>query len=318
VTNDFTQYSGLTLAADSKALVTVQQQIFESVFAGGVLEKPGATLEAGLRQITSEQQSGAWLSWTADGRLLVVDHIGGHAYLIDADGSKRVPLSPLLEREIRSPVVHSVTACGSPDTAVFSAGPANVSALNLYKLSFSSGEPKRLTSGTLVFGPSCTPDGKWVVYLSWPAGAPHIMKVSADGDTPVELASGAVSHPRLSPDGKLVVYERLTEEGVKQKREFVIQSIEGGALVRVLSPTAKMQLFDWCPDGQALMVVQDTGAAKNLFRLPLAGGDPVQLTHFDSEPLVISAVAWSHDGKKLAITRRRSNTTDAVMFTNFR
>lgn len=79
-----------------------------------------------------------------------------------------------------------------------------------------------------------------------------------------------------------------------------------------------MQLFGWFPDGQALMVVQDTGLARNLFRLPLTGGDPMQLTHFDSEPLLVEAVAWSRDGKKLAIIRRRRNTTDAVMFTNFR
>ena len=71
------------------------------------------------------------------------------------------------------------------------------------------------------------------------------MKVSGDGGTPVELASGAVAHPYVSPDGKLVVYERLIGEGAKQKREFVIQSIEGGAPVRVLSPTATMQLFGW-------------------------------------------------------------------------
>ena len=66
------------------------------------------------------------------------------------------------------------------------------------------------------------------------------------------------------------------------------------------------------------MVVQDTGVARNLFRLPLAGGDTMQLTHFDSEPLLVTAVVWSRDGKKLAITRQRRNTTDAVMFANFR
>ena len=37
---------------------------------------------------------------------------------------------------------------------MFSAGPANVSVLNLYKLNLSTGELKRLTSGTLVFRPN--------------------------------------------------------------------------------------------------------------------------------------------------------------------
>jgi hypothetical protein len=51
---------------------------------------------------------------------------------------------------------------------------------------------------------------------------------------------------------------------------------------------------------------------------PLAGGAPVQLTHFDSEPAVVSAYAWSRDSKKFAITRARYNDTDVVMFSGFR
>jgi Tol biopolymer transport system component len=323
VTNDFTRYSGLTITSDSKALVTVQRQTFENIFVGHVPEKPGVALEAGLKQITSEQQSGEGLSWTADSKLLVLDYIAGHAYLMDADGSNRVPLVSLLEREVHGAIVHFLTVCGSADTVVLSAGPASVSVLNLYKLNLSSGEVRRLTNGGLDRAPSCTPDGKWVVYKSNSAGVGHIMRVSTDG-MPVELASGAVYLPAVSPDGKLVVYERLIGEGAKQKREFVIQSIEGGAPIRVLSPSATMQFattmqpFGWFPDGRALVVVQDTGLAQNLFRLPLAGGDLVQLTHFDSEPLLVRAAAWSRDGKKLAITRQRRNTTDAVMFTNFR
>jgi Tol biopolymer transport system component len=50
----------------------------------------------------------------------------------------------------------------------------------------------------------------------------------------------------------------------------------------------------------------------------LAGGAPVQLTHFDSEPAVVAAYAWSPDGKKFAITRARYNDTDVVMFSDFK
>jgi hypothetical protein len=34
--------------------------------------------------------------------------------------------------------------------------------------------------------------------------------------------------------------------------------------------------------------------------------------------MIVAAVAWSRDGKKLALSRRRFNTTDAVMISNFR
>jgi hypothetical protein len=42
------------------------------------------------------------------------------------------------------------------------------------------------------------------------------------------------------------------------------------------------------------------------------------LTHFDSEPALVSSYAWSRDGKKLAITRARYNADDVVMFSGFR
>jgi len=89
VTNDFTQYSGLTMTADSTVLLTVQEQIFQNVLVGDVPETPGPALEAGLKQITSEQENGEWLSWTADGKLLMADAIGRGV----PDGRRRFPSS---------------------------------------------------------------------------------------------------------------------------------------------------------------------------------------------------------------------------------
>jgi hypothetical protein len=51
---------------------------------------------------------------------------------------------------------------------------------------------------------------------------------------------------------------------------------------------------------------------------PLTSGPRVQLTHFDSEPAVVEAYAWSRDGKKFAVTRGRYNDTDVVLFSGFR
>ena len=49
-----------------------------------------------------------------------------------------------------------------------------------------------------------------------------------------------------------------------------------------------------------------------------SGGKPTAITHFSAEPFNILSVAMSPEGKKLAITRQRLNTTNAVMMTNFR
>ena len=74
----------------------------------------------------------------------------------------------------------------------------------------------------------------------------------------------------------------------------------------------------WTPDGRAITYLRIVASARNLYMQPLAGGPPVQMTHFDSEPALVVAYAWSRDGKKLAITRWRFNDTDVVQFSNFR
>jgi TolB protein len=233
------------------------------------------------------------------------------SYLMDADGSNRVTL---LERQ---PVVLFPTACGPADTAVV-ALLGDQSVLNLYRVNLTTGELKRLTNGTADQIPSCTPDGKWAVYLGNSGGQNQIMKVSSEGGTPAELARGAVSSPCISPDGKLVAYSRRTGEGAQQRFEFVIQSIEGGPPIKELPQDTSAGLSGWMPDGQALMATQGAGLYVPLFRIPIDGSERTQLTHFDSEPLLVGYVAFSRDGKQFAITRQRYNTTDAVVFTNFR
>ena len=66
------------------------------------------------------------------------------------------------------------------------------------------------------------------------------------------------------------------------------------------------------PDGKAVTYVVQKGAASNVWKQPLQGGLPKQITHFPLDR--IRSYAWSRDGKKFAITRGHESF-DAVMFT---
>jgi Tol biopolymer transport system component len=55
--------------------------------------------------------------------------------------------------------------------------------------------------------------------------------------------------------------------------------------------------------------------ATNIWEQRLAGGAPVQVTHFPSGDMF--AFAWSRDGKQLAFSRGRRKT-DVVMMSGFR
>jgi Tol biopolymer transport system component len=232
------------------------------------------------------------------------------------DGTNRVHL---LENDA---LVAAVTACDPGDMVILPIVSEN-NAQQVWRLNVASGELKQLTFGKIDRDTSCTPDGKWVVYEGSAAtdSLRHIFKVSTDGGAPVELAHGTVYDPAVSPDGTLAAYGRTEGQGASAKTKFVVQRLEGGAPIQEIDVPATYTWsgLDWLPDGHALTYVHDTtGNTQNLYMQPLAGGAPVQLTHFDSEPGVVSAYAWSRDGKKIAITRSRYNDTDVVLFTGFR
>jgi Tol biopolymer transport system component len=133
------------------------------------------------------------------------------------------------------------------------------------------------------------------------------------------LARGSVSSPATSPDGALIVYERVDGQGTAAKAKIVVQKLEGGTPWQEIDVPSYYSAFSpgWTPDGRAITYLRTVGGATQIFMQPLAGGSPVQLTHFDTEPSDIVAYAWSSDGKKIAITRARANDTDVVMFSGF-
>jgi WD40 repeat protein len=305
-------YQDLRITADGKALATVQQQIWSNVFVGDVPLKWPAEIILNPSPVTSSQADGQWLSWTADRKLLTMD-AQYRAFLLDPS---RQSESQFLERE--NPALFPA-ACGV-DAIVLSlvrAAAAGEWHVVVYKYKPATGELQQVTDGKSDFGAACTPDGKNVFYQKGESVV-RLMRISSDSGTPVELAFNVTTYPRVSPDGKQLVYLQTVGQGSNQKSQFVVQGVEGGAPLKVLPASASVNDVVWSPDAKGLVFIGSSGAGANLFLQPLSGATPFQLTHFDTEPMNITAVAFSKDGKKVAVTRARANHSDVVMFSNFR
>ncbi|MGA3209885.1 MAG: protein kinase [Terriglobales bacterium] len=315
ITNDLNDYASLSVTADGRSFVTTQSRRAATIYVGDSPAVLNDKVNWRLSPISTEQATGYSLSWTVAGKLLQQD-AEAHSYVTANDGSGRAPIAE------NSEIAFAPTACG-PDDVVVVCRVLENNTPNLWRLNMATAELKQLTSGKDEEKSSCTPDGKWVVYRGALAtdNVAHIFKVSIDGGTPVELAHGQVFNPAVSPDGALVAYGRTDGQGAGAKTKLVIQKLEGGAPVQEIEipSTYSWGQLGWTPDGRALMYVHNTtGNTQNLYMQPLAGGPAVQLTHFDSEPALISAYAWSRDGRKFAITRSRYNDTDVVLFSGFR
>ena len=71
----------------------------------------------------------------------------------------------------------------------------------------------------------------------------------------------------------------------------------------------------WTPDGRGV-AYSDYETVTNIWVQPLDGGSSRQLSHFIDDR-VIDDFAWSHDGKRLAISRE-TLPVDIVLFKGLR
>jgi Tol biopolymer transport system component len=142
------------------------------------------------------------------------------------------------------------------------------------------------------------------------------MKIPIDGRSPSVLAKGEFLGGRYSPDGK-----RIAAYAAESDRQgiAILSSADGAPIRRFdLAPHGSLSYYDysmlrWTPDGRALTYPLLAGSAMNLWRQPIAGGPPKQLTHLDE---LIFAYDWSPDGKRLAISHGKT-WSDVVLISNF-
>jgi eukaryotic-like serine/threonine-protein kinase len=306
VTNDLNEYQDVTVTADGKALATVQRQKSSAVYLGNAPAKWPAEINVGSTPITTGQAEGGWLKWSSEGKLLFDDE-DFHSFKMNPDGSSRARVP---DRDTSSAYAVS---CG-PDALVFALLRDNK--LNLFRYSASTRETKQMTFERDAEWPTCAKDGKTLYYFDNLEG-PSLKRVSTAGGSPQLVAANSANGASLSPDETRIAFFHFSGTGSAHKVQIVVQNVNGGNQI-FLPSNEVVRGPEWAPDGRALILDKKTGAGSNLFYQPLNGSKPTQLTHFNTEPLWISAYALSPDRKQCAITRARVNDSDLVMFSGFR
>ena len=73
--------------------------------------------------------------------------------------------------------------------------------------------------------------------------------------------------------------------------------------------------FRWAPSGEAITYVCDVDGVENIWKKSLDGGEPEQITRFESG--LIFSYDWSADGSQIYLSRGKE-TTEVVLITGFR
>jgi Tol biopolymer transport system component len=297
LTNDLSTYGGLSVTADGKAFVSVRNELRARIW---LVEGPGADPRAITIGATADEGVQG-LAWTPNGRLVFASASAGNSdvWSMDADGRNRVQLT--------TDPAHDTWPSVTPDgrTIVFVSERGGVR--GLWRMAIDGGEQRRL--GSLAIGPraNLSTDGKSVYFVEV-GGRNKYHRIPIDGGdaVPVDLPQATAGkgpplpdnfhEPVPSPDGTMVAGHYNDRE--QRGERIAVVPISGGQ--PTLFPGVRIPV-QWSADGKSLLYQLTTRGAANLWRQPIAGGLPVQMTRFQNE--TIFGYAWAAGQNRWAISR---------------
>jgi Tol biopolymer transport system component len=128
--------------------------------------------------------------------------------------------------------------------------------------------------------PRYSPDGSRIAFVSRRSGAHEIWVCDSDGSNPVRLTSMGgpiLLGPQWSPDGNRIAFFAAT--GPAGKYVVYMMSAEGGQPSRLTGDENELEaLPTWSRDGKLLYVTSGRSGSLQIWKKPLDGGQPVQLT----------------------------------------
>jgi serine/threonine protein kinase/Tol biopolymer transport system component len=299
-TNDLMDYqlASLELTRDRRTLVTIESRTAADLWVA----PSGDTSSA--RQITAGGPAVSSLSWLPDGRI-VCSNANGDLFALRSDGSNRTALAPG-ENDNYHPA-----DCGDGPYIVLQA--YRDEKVNVWRMDADGSNRVQLTDEGFAGIPSCSPDGKWVFYVV--SGDQSLWRIPIDGGKPTQLnihdRNGL--RARVSPDGKLVAYMAWGATSSSPNVLAVVPLDGGQPLYRFEFPAGAAGLR-WAPVEPALDYFMTRGGVSNIWRQPLAGGQPRQITNFQSGE--IFSFDWSRGGKQLAVARG-ATSQDAILMKDF-
>lgn len=189
----------------------------------------------------------------------------------------------------------------------------------MWRVNLDGSNPIQLTSGLWEGYPAFSPDSRWVIYTSLQHGKPTLLKISIDGGTPTRVTDHNATTAAVSPDGKLIgfTYPESSDSSAPPNR-IAIMSFDGGPVLRTFeltSTSAVLPMIQWSEDGKSVYYTVISNNVSNIWRQPIDGGKPKQVTDF--KEMVITSFAWSQDGKELACSRGTLNR-DAILITDLK
>jgi Tol biopolymer transport system component len=148
-------------------------------------------------------------------------------------------------------------------------------------------------------GPSISPDGERIAFVSTRTGNEEIWVCDRNGGRLLQLTNfespGGAGTPRWSPDGRWVAFDSSAEGNPN----IYIVSSDGGTPHRLTTGPSGNFMPSWSHDGRWLYFKSQRSGSDQMWRIPATRGSAIQVTHYGgSEPFA------SPDGNLVYYTKK--------------
>lgn len=308
LTNDLSDYKGVSLSANAVALVTVQRQTLTSVSLAPEAEPNRLT------QITTGAGRFFDLSWTPDNKILYASDASGSADIweMEPDGTGQKQLTAGAGRN------YAPVASADGNEIVFHSNRSGN--WQIWRMNRDGGNPVQLTRGSEDSNwAQFTRDGRWIIYEHTGANTPvSIWKLElSEGGEPIRLTDQVSMRPSVSPDGKRFAYWQ--QDGTANALwRLAVRSFDGTETVKLFqvpqSPTNGATNVRWTLDGSAVMYLDYRDGTTTLWRQKLDGSLPQKLLESPGNVLVHS-FDLSRQNKQLVLSRGL-RVNDVILINN--
>ena len=300
LTNDTRGYQTLSLSADGKAMVSIQQQETDSVSLQPTTGNAALEAVPGL----PNQSEVHGVSWDSHGDLLVTTTTS--ILRMSPDGSRQATLL-----SDPSETIQWSSVCGRGGPILFSTYlREGKTTTNIWRVEADGSRPKQLTNGKNEGFPICSPDGTSFYYVD--NATTRIMRMPINGGSPELIKASAIPNGfmqgavNLSPDGRwMPEIETATDPATQTsttKVALLDVNANSEASAKYLDPRAEIALpIAFTPDGKALAYTIVENGVGNVWAQPLDGSPGHRLTNFTSDQ--IRTFQFSPDGKSFTVAR---------------
>jgi Tol biopolymer transport system component len=218
----------------------------------------------------------------------------------------------------------------TPDSkAVFFYSDFGGGTFDVYRQGLDQHTPDKITSGTDdKWAPELSPDGKWILYVSWPKATNpsdlppgKLMRISPSGG-PAEFVTDIKGHPYVGTNQGGIPSFRcpahpgadcvLAERGEGKQIVFTALDPNAGRKGEITKFTGDPDYASWdlSPDGSRIAITIYDYKTADVQVMPVKGGNPEKFSGLPWTQLM--AAAWAADGKSLYISSDSSRGTSVI------